>query len=62
MSITPQCVWCKRLTVGDRTKPMQCEAFPVEIPRAILLREADHKLPYPGDGGLRYDPVPGAPE
>jgi hypothetical protein len=32
-------------------------AFPAEIPLAILLSRFDHREPFEGDGGIRFDPV-----
>ena len=31
-----------------------CDAFPEEIPGPILFNGADHRGPYPGDGGKRF--------
>lgn len=57
------CVWCRHL-MGDRTDGNFCDAFPAGdgIPRAIILGEVDHRDPYPGDGGVRFEPRAGAPE
>jgi hypothetical protein len=47
-----QCVWCQhRLSNGRR-----CRAFPGGIPDAILRNRHDHRLPYEGDSGLRFEP------
>ena len=54
----PQCVTCARLT--STSGNWTCQAFARGIPREILMREADHTKPYPGDGGLRYKPKPGS--
>jgi hypothetical protein len=32
-----------------------CDAF-TEIPVEILVGDKDHRLPYPGDNGIRYQP------
>ena len=31
-----------------------CEAFPGGIPDLVRFGEVDHRLPVPGDGGLRF--------
>ena len=57
MSVIPQCFECMhfdRAAVGSLT----CRAFPGGIPMPILLNDRDHREPYPGDGGIRFDPMP----
>ena len=44
-------------TCRHRRDVATCDAFPSGIPIAILVGEADHRRPYPGDGGIRYEPV-----
>lgn len=34
-----------------------CAAFPVSIPDRILTNEHDHTQPYPGDNGIRFEPL-----
>lgn len=46
----PQCMFCKHCHY-DRT----CDAFPSGIPASILNGENDHKNPYPGDNGIRFE-------
>ena len=50
-----QCWKCKhyRGPAGGET----CAAFPDEIPDAILMYEHDHRKPYPGDNGIRFEAV-----
>jgi hypothetical protein len=55
VSIFPICIHCKHLNLS-RKGPMRCAACPREIPTAILLMEHDHRRPYAGDHGIRYEP------
>lgn len=48
----PMCVFCSRL---NRTT-FSCGAFPGGIPTALTIGHADHRLPLPGDGGIRFRP------
>lgn len=50
----PICGGCKHLQ-GTLLDP-KCDAFPAGIPRDILLSEADHRKPFPGDNGIRFEP------
>ena len=50
-----QCAHCARKHAGSGT----CDAFPAGIPMPILLNQADHREPYPGDGGLQFKAKPG---
>ena len=45
------CPLCKHYKGGD-----QCDAFQ-KIPIAIAIGEHDHRKPYPGDNGIRYETV-----
>lgn len=50
----PQCNKCRHHR-GDLT----CAAFPERIPDEISLNRHDHREPYPGDGGIRFEAKPG---
>ena len=50
----PQCNKCKHLRRENRKAV--CKAFPNGIPREIFLNEVDHKKPYKGDNGVRFEP------
>lgn len=58
-----QCAFCEHfrspLDQGDGTGGPTCDAFPLGIPDPIWLGEADHREPYPGDGGVRFEALPG---
>lgn len=47
----PLCWTCKHYR-----EDVSCAAFPNEIPADILTSEADHRKPYPGDHGIRFEP------
>ena len=36
---------------------LRCTAFPDEIPREIAGNKHDHRTPFPGDPGIRFEPL-----
>ena len=50
------CLFCDRFggTVVD-ADPLKCLAFPDGIPQPILRSEADHRKPFDGDNGIRFN-------
>lgn len=53
--IPVQCRACVHLRPG-----WKCDAFPQAIPLEIVMFGADHRKPYPGDHGVRFEQRPGA--
>jgi hypothetical protein len=47
----PSCVTCKHRDLFGPT----CTAYPMGIPRPILVGEHDHRLPYEGDHGITWE-------
>ena len=56
MQQPPICYNCTRRITTDPS-PFVCSAFPAGIPAAILENKADHRQPFPGDNGIRFDPI-----
>jgi hypothetical protein len=52
----PICLECTRFHDANEDA-LTCDAFPAGIPDAIIMSRADHRQPFPGDQGLRFDPV-----
>ena len=59
MTIDLQCLTCRHFRRPPKSGPfrLSCDAFPAGIPREIQLGEHDHRKPFPGDGGIRYEPA-----
>jgi len=56
----PLCLVCQRLR-PIKGRRLTCAAFPSGIPAALLDGVADHRQPYPGDLGIRFEPDWAAP-
>lgn len=56
----PICAGCTHLFT-DLLDP-KCDAFPVAIPRPILLSQVDHRNPVDGDQGIQFEPESAADE
>ncbi len=56
----PECMRCKHLhePADEYTGPLTCDAFPQGIPLKILHGRS-HRVPYPGDKGIRFEPRAG---
>lgn len=50
----PQCPSCRNLIDRERWR---CRAYPLGIPAAILVGRWDHRRPFPGDNGIRFEPA-----
>jgi len=55
-----QCSLCRHANrrldgMLDRT----CDAFAAGISREIFSSTIDHRQPFPGDNGIRFEPLPG---
>lgn len=56
MPLSKQCISCKHYMGAQ-----MCEAFD-DIPLDIFEGIFDHRRPYPGDRGIRWEPAPGYPQ
>jgi len=54
----PLCNSCAHLERSESSLGT-CRAFPRGIPKEIFLGKADHRKPFPGDHGIRFEPLEG---
>ena len=52
----PICAGCKDYN-RDGGWGFRCAAFPDGIPEAITFSEVDHRDPFDGDRGIRFEPI-----
>ncbi len=51
----PMCMYCKHF--HENRLSFHCEAYPDGIPEDIYETRVDHRKPYEGDGGIRFEPA-----
>ena len=51
MEVYLGCEYCIHYTGAGR-----CKAFPTSIPLSIAMGSYDHRNPWPGDNGIRFEP------
>lgn len=55
VEISEQCATCRHWAYA-----LRCVAFPDGIPAAIRTGRRDHRKPFRGDRGIRYEPISGS--
>jgi hypothetical protein len=57
MKLDSQCLNCAHVMRPIRDRILRCEAFPEGVPDIIFRNEHDHRKPYRGDHGVRWEPA-----
>lgn len=56
--MSPVCTYCVHWRSEKFATIRTCDAFPAGIPDEIWMGENDHRQPFQGDHGLRFEPAP----
>jgi len=54
----PLCLNCIHFHDRDADRYPSCDAFPQGIPERIFYEAFNHRRPYPGDQGIRFERKP----
>lgn len=57
----PACFACVHFHGWGALGPT-CDAFPKQVPDDIYFGQVDHRQPFPGDHGIRWEPAEGVTE
>ncbi len=58
MNPDKQCLVCKHQLPWQVGQPLRCTAFPDGIPEPLATEKIRHTQAYPGDNGIRFEPLP----
>jgi hypothetical protein len=53
----PLCMRCKHLIEDPEFEGYRCEAYPDGIPHWIINTKLEHRIPFPGDRGIQFEPI-----
>ena len=52
----PMCAACAHFKNDPTIPGLCCKAYPYGIPDEIVVNGFDHRKPFPGDNGMRFEP------